>query len=327
MVDTFEVFGEISKQHIEYLEEDMGIKHNQLRQVTSSRHANITLTVGKSKQQGQSNYVYVIVNVPRFLNRGIITEADRAKVESEIAALLNLYFGDPKLLCVMKLKRFDYRLDITIESEEQRRLYIELLNRAKSSLRNLQKDGMIDARGNTQSTYETSVIHENGSVQTIVYDKNEERKDKKQKCAPWEESVLRFEVKVKKGRLTSQKSGKFQLQPMLSEYWTVEQYKRHLNEYLLKIYFSGNYYTMDLAKKIIRSSQLNTNMQEKLIDMLLQISRGNINTPLKSMSETTYRKRLKLLEDIQVNPCTIRQSERGISESLINLIDDAIRKC
>lgn len=322
MVDTFEVFSRLNQVQLDHLEQGLGIAHHELKQITASRHNHITLRVSLREPPIFDNYVYVLVNVPRMLEKGVVGELDRTTVEQGISEMLHLYFGDRTLLNTMRLRRFDYRLDVKINSNEIRQLYFALMDRARPKLRQMSKIGKIDKNGKCQSKYTHSIIHRAKSVQTIVYDKSEERRNNGEKAKDWEESVLRYEVKLNKRHIDYKASRG--LPSTLASYWNAQAYKKYLTDYLLKVYFDGDYYTAVDAEEIIFQQNITDKMKSKLRDMLHSIKQGNINTPKKSMSEGTYRKYLKMYQDMGLNPCLIREKEKKVADCLPNLLSAAI---
>lgn len=322
MVDTFEVFSRLNQVQLDHLEQGLGIAHHELKQITASRHNHITLRVSLGEPPIFDNYVYVLVNVPHMLGKGDVLESDRSYVEEQIAEMLHLYFGDRNLFNTMKLRRFDYRLDVKIDSEEKRQLYITLMDRARPKLRRMSKLGKLAKNGQCQSKYKTSIVHKAKSVVTTVYDKSVERKKKRVKAEDWEESVLRYEVRLHKRHIDYKSTNG--VLPILASYWTSHSYKNYLTEYLLKLYFDGDYFTSDLAEELIREQNLTEKMKWKLIVVLDSIKYGNINTPKTRMSDATYRKYLKMYQDMKLNPCLIRKKEKKVAHYLPNLLSAAI---
>ncbi|SFQ61848.1 hypothetical protein SAMN05421670_3004 [Psychrobacillus psychrotolerans] len=319
MIDTFELSWKLRYEQREYLEEHMGIKLKELAVATRVRNDGITYKAFDSKYGA---YVKITISLPRLLSKGVVTDEDYTKVERQIINELTFYFGDQNMFQEHSLTRLDYRIDCRNIPKILRRLYINIFDKAKDRYYRMVKIGII-TKGRVKSKYDTGSVHKCKSIEIALYDKEAEREEKKEEIKPWEEGVIRFEVRLKRDHLKNKK--RTGVDNKLIDYWSSKRCKEYVEKYLLSVYYSEDYYTLDAAKKIIYGSVKTNVKKEKLVAFISLLSKGNYNSLLKKHSISTVRSRLKELSELGINPVIIPEKyARGFS-SLPNIIEKELQ--
>lgn len=320
MIDTFELGWKLTYNQREYLEEHMGIKLKELSVASRVRSEGITYKAFDSKYGA---FVKIIINVPRLLCRGVVTDEDYTRVERQIINELTFYFGDNQMFQEHSLTRLDYRIDCKNIPEKLRKLYILMYDKAKDSYYRMTKLGEI-TKGKVKSKYKSGSVHKCKSLEISIYDKIEERKARKAEVKDWEEGVLRFEIRLKSDHIKNKK--RTGVDNKLIDYWSTKRCKEYAEKYFLNIYYTGDYYTLDVAKKIIYASTKTTVIKEKLVAFVSLLARGNYNSLLKKQSISTVRSRLKELEELEINPFILPLQYADGFSSLPNILEGEIRK-
>ncbi|WP_251550518.1 hypothetical protein [Neobacillus muris] len=141
----------------------------------------------------------------------------------------------------------------------------------------------------------------------MIYDKEEERIAKGEKIQSYDICCLRYELRVKNSHLNSMKrNDKGKGRPKeLRSYFSYQLWKEYMVKHVQPIVHRGDYYKITEAEKIIENSHFTKKKKDDLRAFLVQISKGNIDTPKKHMSKPTYRKYLRDLESIGISPVLI----------------------
>lgn len=321
MIDTFELSWKLTYEQREYLEDGMGIKLRDLAVATRGRSEGVTYQAYDTKYGA---FVKITINIPRLLSRGVVTDDDYTKVERQVINELIFYFGDKQMFQEHGLTRLDYRIDCGNIPKQLRNLYILVYDKAKDSYYRMTKVGELNSKGKVKSKYKSGSVHKCKSLEISCYDKIEERKSRKADVKEWEEGVIRFEVRLKKDHIKNKKrSG---IDNKLINYWSVERCKEYAEKYLLNIYYIGDYYTLDAAKKIIYASTKTTVKKEKLVAFISLLANGNYNSLSKKQSASTVRSRLKDLSELGINPFIIPQKYAEGFCSLTNILENEIRE-
>ncbi|WP_419957976.1 hypothetical protein [Psychrobacillus psychrotolerans] len=322
MVDTFELSWNLEPRQKEHLVEDLGIALKEFAKVTQGKEPGFTFKAYDIKVASVC-IIKVVVNVPKVLGRGYIVEEDYETLKSLISSQLQMYFGDQRMFKNHTLKRFDYRLDCQGISPEHRRVYIKLFDKAKDKYNRMVKQGVLGPHGSVKSKYSTGNIYGNQSVTVAVYDKESECLSKQAPVESWEKGVLRFEVRLKANHLKNKK--RVGREDKLKDYWSVERQKEYIRSHLLPIYYRGPYYTHERAKELIYASSKSEKKKSVLDEFLRLLGKGSFNTPLKKMSKSTVRSRLKDLEELEINPYTIPIKDATSFSSLPNIIEQKLK--
>lgn len=315
MMDTFELSWVLKPEQEEHLTKDCGIAIEKLPKLQQDPGFTFKTYV---IEYIDKSVVKLIVNVPKVLGRGLIVDDDYEEMKTKVSGLLVEHFGDQSMFQEHTLKRIDYRLDCQVTNPEHLKLYLKLFAKSKDKYNRMVKKGILGRDGSIKSKFPNSNIHACKSTEIIIYDKEAERRAKKEPIQSWEEGVLRFEVRLKANHLKNKKrAGRVD---KLRDYWSVERHKEYIKSHLFTIYYRAPYHTHEKAKSIIYASSKTEKKKRMLVEFLIMVTKGSFNTPSKSLSKSTVRSRLKDLDELGINPNTIPINDAIGFSSLPNLI-------
>lgn len=154
--------------------------------------------------------------------------------------------------------------------------------------------------------YESSVMWYNGSREFIIYDKSQERRDKKETIMPYEKDVIRTEMQLKHGHTQNVKP----LPRVPFDYWaTPMRSKKYLSQ-IEKYIPHGDFYTLEKAIEIVEQSGLKQHYKKNLKEFLNVTAQKNLSAAKKLWkAENTAKKYLNALENLGVNPMTITSDD------------------
>lgn len=115
---------------------------------------------------------------------------------------------------------------------------------------------------------------------------------------------MRFELCVKKDHLKYKKYKKGELR-FLKDYFKKEKYASYMNKYILNICPTGDFYSYPMLEAMIAAMDLSIREKSEMKKFAKYVFKGNLDTPTKHYSESTYRKYLKLFNEHEINPITI----------------------
>lgn len=235
----------------------------------------------------------MVIDIPLILIKGNIEEKDYDQVERYIKRALSIVYGDEQLFEQHNLSRVDYRFDIEVSDENIRKIYFELFRKLKKKTAHLEK-----------KIYFTSQYHQCKSIHIIFYDKEQERRDKNEHVEMWERGMMRFEVCIKKDHLKYKKYKKGEPR-FLKDYFKEEKYIHYMNNYILNICPIGDFYSYAKLETMIAAMDLSIREKSEMKKFAKYVSKGNLDTPAKSCSDSKYRKYMKLFNEYEINPITI----------------------
>lgn len=245
--------------------------------------------------------IKIFADVTKILNRGDVYEKDYDDVKKRIDNEVEYLVGYSLDLILM---RVDYRLDKYINSKAERliliHLYKKLIN--KHRFKNKKK-------------YKTSIIYRSKSIQIIIYDKEEERKDKNKKCEDYEKCVLRFEVKLLNKHLNYNKR-KYNIEKNLKFYFSESLQRKYMLSNIQKIVYKGDYYNIREADKIINKSNIKERDKKFIREFLIDVSENGITgakeipieSDKKKYTPYKFKKAVSILEELNINPILIPKS-------------------
>lgn len=316
MIHTFEMMLLVTYYDIQHLFSMYGVNLNkydyfgaavkQLNYGVKKKFPAYSITWISGRADGDWN-LHLKVDAVKMLNRGEIIEDDYDLIESDIRKFLIRHLGHSEYFDSHTLTRIDYKMDVKLPNPKERELLFHLLEKytMKYGYKEKIKRGK-DDDGNPIK-YETSQYHKSKSVELVIYDKEEERIAKGEKIQSYDIGCLRYELRIKNSHLNSMKrNDKGKGRPKeLRSYFSYQLWKEYMVKHVLPIVHRGDYYKITEAEKIIEYSHFTKKKKDDLRAFLVQISKGNIDTPKKHMSKPTYRKYLRDLESIGISPVLI----------------------
>lgn len=300
MIHTAHLLIELKEEHIHHKDHIHGINtsFNQIMKENS--------LAGIKAKQYRSHGVSrcsIFIDVTKILNRGNIVETDYWQIERFVKLALSMVYGDEKLYDNHNLVRIDYRIDKKVPLASERALYLHLYKKTKGSFKRLRKQ---------KEEYGTSMYHACKSIHTIIYDKNEQCKSQNREPEEWERDIIRFEVCLKNPHIYNKLKGTGEMKSLYS-FFKKEVFNEYIQQYLFRIFPTGDFYSFDLAIDLISSSKYTLTIRRRLKDFLEKVSNGNLDTPLNnfysdSIKTGAYNKRLQNFKELNVNPITIPQA-------------------
>lgn len=289
MIHTAELSIQLDKEHLRFRENHYGKEPiNQILHRYMMKGVSIVEFSSKP-----SAFCKLVIDIPLILNKGNIEEKDYDQVERYIKGALSIVYGDEQLFEQHNLSRVDYRFDIEVSDENIRKIYFELFRKLKKKKAHLEK-----------KIYFTSQYHQCKSIHIIFYDKEQERRDKNEHVEMWERGMMRFEVCVEKDHLKYKKYKKGEPR-FLKDYFKKEKYAHYMNNYILNICPIGDFYSYAKLEAMIAAMDLSIREKLEMKKFAKYVSKGNLDTPAKHYSDSTYRKYLKLFNEHGINPITI----------------------
>lgn len=257
--------------------------------------------------------MYTFIDFIKLLGRADISAKDLPLIQNKINAYLYHIYGNTSKELI--LLRLDYRFDVIIKSKGERELLLFLYKKAADNYRFKKK----------YDQYDNSIYFSSKSISSICYDKEVERAAKFEDIEEYEKDVLRFEVSIKRKHLNYRKR-KYGIQQKLENYFSTEFQNKYMKENLLPILYSGNYYKIDRADQIITTSNLKEIDKAFLREFLIDISRLGVTGARKILKENNklkytpykYRKALKILAGLGINPILIPKNYKGAPPYLKN---------
>lgn len=257
----------------------------------------------------------IIIDITKILHTGVIVENDYYRIKTYIKRALGIVYGDEDLYDNHNLVRIDYRYDIKVPDAAKRMLYLYLYNKTRGKFRRLKKEGI--------ENYRTSIYHQCKSIETILYSKNEECAAKNRIPETWEKDVMRFEVRLMNPHIYNQTKQNGEAK-CLFNFFKQHKFEKYMQDYLLKIYPTGDFYSFNTSVTLINKIERSLTLKTRLKEFLRNVSNGTLDTPKKTIyskaiSEDTWLERLKLFNELDINPITIPVSQK--TEHLPNLLN------
>lgn len=247
--------------------------------------------------------IHFVIDFIKLLEKTDITSDDLENINLEIYKFIFDITGnyiEPIMI------RLDYRLDVSVDSKE-REVLMYLYNKT------IDKYGFKKKYNN----YETTIYYNSKSIQSKIYDKEEERKSKREGICSYEKNVLRFEVSLCNSHLNYNKRI-YNMDKSLDVYLQESLYINYLKNHLEIFIHSGDYHTIYGARKKINSSNIKESDKEKLIEFLKCISQNGITKTTQKYSKYSFKKYKTYLEELKINPILIPKNLKGASSYIKN---------
>ena len=252
------------------------------------------------------------INLKRIANNGKPSTALFKGTQKEINALsLNFQkFLVPILplradLEKWYVRRIDYALDIKTPLVKE---YITLLQRgSKPPFTSI--DNAKQHKAEMEKThFEGSVRYKGNTVTVNIYDKHEERKQKRNgtpKQLKEAKNTLRVEIQCMKPKVKYIKR-KLGLNCTLHPYLRTEEAKKIISYYLKPIAGKGDYYTKETAFALIEESRAKQETKEQLKAFLGQVNQKKSVWKVRAtQEEKLYQSCMRKLKELEINPVTI----------------------
>lgn len=240
----------------------------------------------------------------KLLGKVNVCEEDNLNINKEMNAFIFDIVGNRNKEEV--LIRIDYRFDIAVDKRERETL-LYLYNKTMDKFRFKKK----------YNQYDTTIYFNSKSIQSKVYDKEVERKDKHEKVEDYEENILRFEVAVRNQHLNYNKRT-YNIEKSINQYLNDSLFKIYMKKNLETFLYKGDYYTIYKAKKIIKSSNIKENDKDEVIEMIKYISKFGVTKTKEKFSKYKFKKYINILDELNINPILIPKNLEGAPKYIKN---------
>ena len=276
------------------------------------------------------------IEAPKFY-RSDLEDMFEPSVIDEMEAYHNsIPYYDVSITYAQLLNRIEYCVDNKM-AEQEKKLYMSLLRKHPSRYKHMKKNSLYPTTLYLQTKKRSNNL--------VIYDKEQERLDDGDtEGAKKYKGVLRMELQIKKYKFKRNLKQKG-IERALDNYWDKDMMEEMYFEFLRPYLYYGDYYRIDIAKKMIKASDYKESYKDKLIEFITQVNAHGIsavnsqyvveasayNIPvanrrgrpkiIKKYAPNTIKKYIGMLGDIGLNPITINIDEPF--ERLPNLLDRA----
>lgn len=251
---------------------------------------------------------YILVG----LRHNAIKNKNKYKIYEDALTLLESIGIDSESLELKnKLNRIDYKHDFECEykSVAEHQAIMNILSKTRNSYNGVYKEELKKGSGikyKPQSSY----------TEIIIYDKEQERKDKlkkKKKTSHIElelkefKNVFRTELRLKSKRLYYNKKHTLKMDKTLDNYYNEEVADECFKRYVEPIFYTEPFYRIDYALIAIQSdSRLTEAEAEKLCKLVIGINKNGYTATKDNYiyCDDTFDRHIKLLRNIGINPLT-----------------------
>lgn len=277
----------------------------------------ITLVYIREKEMFPKIFLYI--DCIKLLGRSKISIDDFEFIESvvnDIRVELLLYNKE------FKLSRIDYRCDVLVEDFEVRKVLFNIYNKYLKKTAYMKKVDVYNKYDKT-SNADFSIRYANGSKALNIYDKEEERKAKDEYIMEYERGIIRFEAQVNSSRI-KYLNKKYGIKSKLKDYFTEEMYNKCMEECIIKVICTGDYYNKYHAFERINNSEFTSVHKKNMKKFLLMVANKRSLEAGKKEFKNRYRTILKNLEKLNINPVLI--AKNTLMTKIENPIKDVLLK-
>lgn len=317
----------------EFTIDNTGIKKGKIIRICSKRYVDAE----KTKAILSIGFYFILEINPRTLinpNDGYTIKLYQASkqnndllVESFYTTMKGKFNGDEHFkafwdISTFNTHRIDYAINFKFDNNDEASLFYKQVHKT-SLFKRTQKLKIKNIK-----YYEQSVAEKNNSYKTICYDKYAEIKNtyadcdinKLNKLLSEAENVIRFECQLKKSAIDRLKKKYYSNDSSIVFFLSEDLSKEELLRQYDKTIGDGDFYHREEAKKVIAEKVRRSDMRIALISFLQLIAQSKSLTSAKkrfvsgeSNKSTgdikTFRRRLKRLEELNINPVLITDNE------------------
>lgn len=197
------------------------------------------------------NYIYIIANIPKMLNKYIIEESDLYLFKEKYYYIVyERLFNFDDFLRTEILNRIDYKYDHACRNKVEKLNILETLSKAR-----------LQRYSATKTVYE-----ENDRALTLYYNSKNYRintydKEEESGGLPIYENTIRYEVQIM-SRLMNTYFKKYGLIRDIDNYWNMRNY--FFTEYLLPIVYYGDYYRNNIISRMLNETKNKCILMDKI---------------------------------------------------------------
>lgn len=256
---------------------------------------------------------YLTITLPHLMVQG----RNENSIIKELKDAMEKHFNIPHQYLdnvdnYILLSRIDYKRDYRYHSLEEYYLIRQVIDIAPEYISRgyYKKTTITDTKNAFIKVYKSE---SNKTVEFTIYNKDKEQlqKYKKGKISKYQyddfQNVIRFEVKFKNAKLNALKyTGISKDIDNYKERYTARGY---FSQYSKQAFFTETFYRIDIAKRMVRKSNLKSNMKDKLCELLENINKfGYTYTREHYSNYTKFSRHINILRGLGINPLTFRTS-------------------
>lgn len=248
------------------------------------------------------------------------------------------------------LRRIDIKTDYRYKNEEELEIIKNIVEKVKDSVRGCKKETVQDdKKGYTvrfiamkqKNGKDEEDSNSSGYTETVIYDKGKEmKKNVEDGKATKEEAdnyknTVRIELRIKNGRLNSEKKITGEAKDLLN-FYSEQKTTEYFNKYVGQIFGVNKFYRLDKAIEIVKgNSEITDKHKKKLIRVLKLVNRVGYTTAEKLWTNRfcrmTFLKHKTDIEKQGINIITFRKKINGKiveAESINNfsLLENGIKE-
>ncbi|HAT4128285.1 phage/plasmid replication domain-containing protein [Clostridium perfringens] len=312
MIHTGQFYLILNEDEINYIQRKYNENINLINEKINNEYKEIGISVSFYTRYRKC-YMFLTVDFIKLINKNDISEEDYCLIDNTIKEVLGMLFG---YALEMTLIRIDYRLDIKIENENDKKFILKAIDKFKCKYRFKKKF----------NKYDSCKYFNSKSVQFKVYDKVKERKEKGERIEEYEKDVLRFEIALRNRHLNYKKNKKG-FTKELKTYLNNDFYLDYFKEIFDGIFYYGDFMKIYVADRILNESTLKKKDKEELREFLIDLTKkNNVDKVLlianengeKKYSDYKYKKIINLLNSMNINPVLIPKNLKGTSSIIKN---------
>lgn len=286
---------------------DEGLKEIRLRKIKVDKKYNY-----KNKQ------IEIFLNPRRLIDKNkrieITYEEDLKAIQEEFDKIINKISDKLPKFLGWTIQRVDYCVNIKTEYVRD---YINLFQRADRPSKYFKE--LYDDKKHRRGQKEGSFYLSSNGVNINFYDKNNERLNNNilDKDSI---NILRLEIQCKKSKTDNIKSRRQFATKNLYYFFKEDLSRETISYYYKRTVGSGDYYKLNNAIKMIKSSDNSIDMQNKMITILREVNKKRsvfIARQESIYNRNNFNKYLKKIRELNINPVTI--PERWQIDKLENL--------
>lgn len=257
----------------------------------------------------RDDYIQVTVKHNAIKNK------DDEQICEDVRTLLESIGIDMKLLEKDKLNRIDYKHDYECEYNpiEEKKAIMSVCSKVRDDFFGVHKEALEEGIGikyNPQNSYN----------ELILYDKDQERKDKLKKDKRTShtllelkeyENVFRIELRLKRKRLYLNKNSVLKIDDTLKNYYNEGVSDECFSRYVEPIFYTETFWRVDYAILAIQNDRRLTEKEaEKLCKLVVDINKKGFTRAKEEYNycDDTFEDHIKLLRSIDINPITFDEN-------------------
>ena len=304
MIHTAEFYINFHEKQRDFLEKKYKKELFKVESLINKIYKDTGITIHSIKRVYGIYRLNFTIDFIKLLKKAEIVEEDIIQIEDKIYGFIYDITGSNFIEPYMK--RLDYRYD-AIVNEDQRKVLFHIYKKTMDRYGFKKK----------YNGFDTTIYYNSRSIVSKVYDKERERIVKNKEIMAYEKNILRFEISLNNDHLNYNKR-RYNLNKDISLYLSESMYIIYFKRHLEVFTYSGDYYNIYNARKMINSSKINEKDKNELIEFLKYISKKGVTEAKEKYSSYYFKKYITYLKELKINPILIPKNLKGASSYIKN---------